>query len=608
MHARVEAETIVAQQGTNPAASGNNEDRGRVADNIALMRARAWGVCVILATACGGHVQLGEDNAPPGASGGGGGTGAQGAGLGPDVGGAAAAGGNAQGGALNGGSGGEAGGGAVGVGGAGGGGASGGAPQGGAPGCPVGEVQSCYGGRPDTIGVGLCASGTQLCTGSPPDWGTCLGSILPSPEICDSGLDEDCDGWTSQGCNNPPIDQESFAAHARAVAFDPAGDLVIGGGDAGPVLSIGATTVPAGPDHGFIAKLNPSLEATWVRILAGDQVDVRAVAVHASGAIAVVGHASGAVDLGGALLPAAGLDGFVAVYEPSGAFRWGQLLGGPKTQRALGVAMTPDGDVVVVGEHREGFTVGGTTMVSAGKDDGFAVRLAGASGDVTWAKSYGTSEDEKLWSVSTTPAGDLLLAGFSSAGGDLDLGGGATSTGDTTLMIAKLDGSGAHVWSHGFPHPRVNDLDIASGPTGDAYVTGGLKDGTDFGGGLLPADDDFFIARFDGSGQHLFSRVLGSLTGQLSNEFTSAVAVGSTGDFAVVGSLVASSSTLIDLGGGPFPFSDHAMFIAKYSGSGQHLWSETIGQNGRDLAIGPMGAIAMVGYSFAGPDVVLFAP
>lgn len=54
--------------------------------------------------------------------------------------------------------------------------------------CTPGETQYC-----DTGLLGVCADGTQTCS---PDgfWGECAQDVMPSEEICDDGLDNDCDG------------------------------------------------------------------------------------------------------------------------------------------------------------------------------------------------------------------------------------------------------------------------------------------------------------------------------------------------------------------------------------------------------------------------------
>jgi hypothetical protein len=57
-----------------------------------------------------------------------------------------------------------------------------------------GMAQTCYivGRDQSEAGVGICALGMRLCTAG--IWGSCMGAVGPAAEICDDGLDQDCNG------------------------------------------------------------------------------------------------------------------------------------------------------------------------------------------------------------------------------------------------------------------------------------------------------------------------------------------------------------------------------------------------------------------------------
>ncbi len=58
-------------------------------------------------------------------------------------------------------------------------------------------AQSCYTGPSGTSGVGECNAGTQTCTSGV--WGSCIGEVTPSSELC-NGVDDDCDGVVDDNC------------------------------------------------------------------------------------------------------------------------------------------------------------------------------------------------------------------------------------------------------------------------------------------------------------------------------------------------------------------------------------------------------------------------
>jgi hypothetical protein len=59
--------------------------------------------------------------------------------------------------------------------------------------CAKGETSSCG------TDVGECSLGTRVCDGTC-KWGQCLGSVVPTQELCDGAKDEDCDGTVDEGC------------------------------------------------------------------------------------------------------------------------------------------------------------------------------------------------------------------------------------------------------------------------------------------------------------------------------------------------------------------------------------------------------------------------
>lgn len=80
--------------------------------------------------------------------------------------------------------------------------------------CVPGANTACYEGPVGTVGVGVCAAGVATCAADGAAWGPCNGQVLPSPDVCTDGLDNDCNGAVNDG----------FATGASGCVCAPGGE------------------------------------------------------------------------------------------------------------------------------------------------------------------------------------------------------------------------------------------------------------------------------------------------------------------------------------------------------------------------------------------------
>jgi hypothetical protein len=113
-----------------------------------------------------------------------------------------------------------------------------------------------------------------------------------------------------------------------------------------------------------------------------------------------------------ALVAFGGLDIFLAKFDPQGKLEWAVTGGSEDDDEASGVAVSPNGKVVVVVGHFSGVgDFGGVPLTAKGKNDGFVAKLD-SNGKLNWVRGLGGTLEDKLKSVVLTNSGDILVAGW----------------------------------------------------------------------------------------------------------------------------------------------------------------------------------------------------
>jgi hypothetical protein len=169
--------------------------------------------------------------------------------------------------------------------------------------------------------------------------------------------------------------------HGHVVLAD--GSVIVGGATSSPAIA-GAIGVRRGPNDALVAKLNPTGTAfEFIRLLGGSGTDrVLGPVVDGQGRIYVAGGTN-SVDIpvtADALQPTYGggpQDGVLFVLNPDGTVHYASYLGGAGTDLIRAVAVSPLGDIYLVGgtdSNNFPTTVGAHKTQRSGID-GFVVKL-----------------------------------------------------------------------------------------------------------------------------------------------------------------------------------------------------------------------------------------
>lgn len=323
-----------------------------------------------------------------------------------------------------------------------------------------------------------------------------------------------------------------------------------------------------------------------------------AVATDAAGNVYVTGQMIAPIDLGGGPLPTAGMsDFYVAKFDSSGTHLWSKGFGGTSNEGAFAIALDRGGNVWVGGSFYGSLTLGGNALTSAGNGDLFLLSLGGTDGAYRAAYRYGGGGDDFLSAMAIDSGGNILATG--GFAGATDFGGGTlTSAGRTDGYILKVSASGAHLWSKRFGDTDDDTGGgVAVGPGDEVNLVATFIGSADVGGGKINAATavaaDILVARFGADGSHVFSKG----TGARFDALRPSIAVDLAGNLLLtatydgsfsMGGAIFSSDGLTDVGVAKWDKDGSHLWSYRFSGPDYDLSD--------GIAVDPQGNVIVVGH------------
>ncbi|XXX78058.1 hypothetical protein WMF30_04720 [Sorangium sp. So ce134] len=361
---------------------------------------------------------------------------------------------------------------------------------------------------------------------------------------------------------NPTTTLPDFGSGAFLAVFDGEGDymhsLAVPTGDSWPAVALDAEnnvlfaasyTETVNLGGGDLPLSGPNSDMLVVKLDAGGghvwskhfgapdnrEIDPMDIAVAPDGDPVITGFFYGTVNFGGPVLETAGpsdMDGFlVRLSGDDGghvfSIRFGDHTGdAPGAQRAKGVGVDATGRTVVAGTFVNSIDLGSGHT----RDDLDNIGVLGwvaqydTEGMLLWSASFDHNDDVstvEIGGVDVDPAGNAGIVGFFS--GTVRFPGTSaarvtrktTGPSDFDLFVVRLSSNGVHSWSKQLGDPTdqrwgLPGQGVALDSDGELVFAGGFRGRIDFGGGELTANDtDWFIAKFDASGNHRWSHRYG---------------------------------------------------------------------------------------------------
>ncbi len=274
--------------------------------------------------------------------------------------------------------------------------------------------------------------------------------------------------------------------------------------------------------------------------------------------------------------------------DPGDPHAWALVCGTGATERIDVLEITPSGEMLVgiesralSGEPLPVWEFGEEQYTHTGLTNALLLRYD-AAGELMWSR-YFTSEEHVVLRNLAHCGDDFVITGGAS-GGPADFADGSFEEGE---FIARFGPDGTLQWSHTFdvmgPNGHVTVADAHCDTAGNLAIVGTVRDGVDFGDGMLPAAiSDGFVAKYDPDGALLFGMTLledstadGAEAGR-----GKAVAVHDDGNTYVF----LDHTAAVDFGTGPInPIHDSVgeqALLVRLSETGDLLWSAPIGGQG----------------------------
>ncbi len=269
------------------------------------------------------------------------------------------------------------------------------------------------------------------------------------------------DGWVIRlDPNGSVVWQKTYGGSKDdgflAIAIADNGDIIVAGFYDASIVETSDYWVP---DGGYVWVLRLSGtdgSVIWQKTYDEGDADFASSVTIASNGDIIVAGTTGNVVLG---IPSeSSFDAWVLRLDSTGNIVWESLYDGGDGDVATGVAIAPNGDIVLGGY---------TKSYGAGKYDFWALRLNGTDGSVIWQKAYGGSETDAAYGgVAITPNGNIVLAGTTWT----DTFG---SYGYADAWVIMLDENGNVTWENRYGTQWGNNIyGITIADNGDIIVAG----------------------------------------------------------------------------------------------------------------------------------------
>lgn len=179
-------------------------------------------------------------------------------------------------------------------------------------------------------------------------------------------------------------------------------------------------------------------------------------------------------------------DVYVIKYNYNGTVAWTKVYGGEQMDKGYDIQRTKDGGYIITGE---------TKSYGAGGSDVYLLKLD-ASGNLSWAREYGTAGDDVGYSVKQTSDQGFIITGYTELGD--------TAPYKRNIYLIRTDQFGYKIWSYAYGGTNDDEGHCVNILSDYSYTVCGYT--KSYGAGL----EDAYLIKVSTNGTPLWGYTYGS--------------------------------------------------------------------------------------------------
>lgn len=246
----------------------------------------------------------------------------------------------------------------------------------------------------------------------------------------------------------------------------------------------------------WVVKLDANGALQWQKCLGGTYMETGAKILQTQDGGYMVAGSSASVDCN-FTGNHGGLDFWVVKLNTTGEITWQKTYGGSQNEYAYAIDKASDGGYFIAGLTESS---NGDVTQNHGQRDYWLIKID-AAGSLLWQKSFGGSGDEEAWSVKATPDGGCITAGYTeSTDGDI-----TQNHGKKDYWVVKVSKTGTLEWQKSLGGTMYDWAFAIKTTTDGGYIVAGSASSSDGDvsgnhAGFGPGDNDFWVVKLTKTG------------------------------------------------------------------------------------------------------------